>query len=116
MAKTIQRDFLPADRYLYDFKYCTVANGWAQIDTSQDASYFGQWIHPGKREIFCYCEGDLIHTKLDTDAELVRELQEIQDFDRNYSPKRADRFGIDPGFNAELKQALIAAGLGEFLH
>lgn len=54
---TITREFAPADRYIYDFKYCSTSNGWAQIDTSQDASYFGQWINPAKRLIFCLLRG-----------------------------------------------------------
>ncbi len=37
----ITREFAPADRYTYDFGLCSYENGWAQVDTAQDASYFG---------------------------------------------------------------------------
>ena len=46
------------DRYSFDFKLCTPKNGWAQVDTSQDASYFGTWANPFERKTVSYCEGD----------------------------------------------------------
>jgi hypothetical protein len=112
MAQII-RTFEPADRYLYDFKLCTIARGWAQIDTSQDASYYGQWINPATREILCYCEGDLILTRCDDDAELAREIAKM----KQWNAEQGHRFmGIDPGFSESLKAALIAAGLEVYLH
>lgn len=111
--KKITRDFAPADRYLYDLNACSMSKGWAQIDTSQDASYFGQWINPVSRKIFCYCEGDLILTTVDTDRELVAEIEGM----KRWNAENGHRFkGIDPGFSENLKQALIAAGLREYLH
>lgn len=110
---TISRDFGPADRYLYDFGLCTISKGWAQIDTSQDASYFGQWINPTKRLIFCYCEGDLILTTCDSDEDLVNEIRVMED----WNVAQGHRFiGIDPGFNQPLKDALIRVGLAKYLH
>lgn len=113
MAIEIKRDFSPADRYLYDFSVCSIDKGWAQIDTSQDASYFGQWINPTKRLIFCYCEGDCILTKCDTDAELEAEMSKM----RSWNKQQGHRFlGIDPGFNESLKASLVLAGLGGYFH
>ena len=41
--KTI-RDFKPmTDRYSFDVGACSYANGFAQIDTRQDAAHFGSW-------------------------------------------------------------------------
>jgi hypothetical protein len=111
--KRITRDFAPADRYLYDFKILTTAKGWAQIDTRQDANYYGQWINPAKRQIFCYCEGDLILTEVDTDAELVTEVESIKTFHDNQG---YPFLGIDPGFNEGLKSKLAEVGLAAFLH
>jgi hypothetical protein len=56
---TIERfnEFCPGNRYLYDFRVCTYEKGWAQIDTRQDAAYYGSWTNPVRREIFTYCEG-----------------------------------------------------------
>jgi hypothetical protein len=109
---TRQREFSPADRYLYDFGTCSTRNGWAQIDTRQDAHYFGQWINPQRRQIFSYAEGDTCLTTCDNDAELLAEMQHIRDFHNEH-----DKFlGVDPGFNEQLRLDLIAAGLGDFFH
>ena len=111
---TKQREFAPGDRYLYDFKYCTISNGWAQIDTRQDASYFGQWINPTKRQILSYCEGDVCLTTCDDDAELLAEMTALRDFANSVEP--GGFLGIDPGFSRTLQLALIAAGLRGFAH
>jgi len=119
MAITITRDFALADRYLYDFKVLTISKGWAQLDTRQDAGYFGQWINPTRREIFCYCEGDTILTRCDTDAELVAELERIETWNREqgYDDFRIGKpIAIDPGFSDDLKAACNAAGLAVWLH
>ncbi len=113
MAIAIERTFSPADRYKYDFRLCTAEKGWAQIDTSQDASYFGQWINPTTREILSYCEGDVTLTKCETDAELVAEIAKM----KAWNATQDHRFiGIDPGFNEALQAAIAAAGLTEYLH
>ncbi len=109
----IIREFAPADRYRYDFEVCTISKGWAQVDTSQDASYFGTWINPTKREVFCYCEGDTILTRYESDAEMAIDILHMKE----WNEKQGHRFmGIDPGMNESLKQALIDAGLGGYLH
>lgn len=98
---------------VYDFGKCSIDKGWAQIDTNQDASYFGQWINPTERKIFAYVEGDLILTQLDTDDELKSEVDEM----KRWNDEQGHRFiGIDPGFNAELKAELVSVGLGGYLH
>ena len=74
MSTTITREFCPADRYRYDFGACSYKNGWAQIDTKQDASYYGTWTNPAERKIFSYCEGDTTLTACDTDEEYKQEL------------------------------------------
>ena len=110
---TRQNGFHMADRYYYDFKVCTIANDWAQIDTSQDASYFGTWINPEKRQIFQYVEGDTYITKCDTDEELKAEVIRMRD----WNVENGHRFlGIDPSMNDALKNRLVSAGLEEFLH
>lgn len=113
MSKVITREFAPADRYKYDFGLCSIKNGWAQIDTRQDASYFGQWVNPAKRQVFCYCEGDISLVRLDTDAELVAELALIRDF---HNEDHGGFLGIDSGFSEPLKQACVNAGLDDFFH
>ena len=101
-----------AERYTYDFQLCTYNEGWAQLDTSQDASYFGTWINPVKRKILNYCEGDVTVVTVDTDEELVTEVADIKAFNE----KMGHRFiGIDPGFGEIMQRNLQAAGLGQYL-
>ena len=69
------REFAPADRYLYDFGLCSVANGWAQFDTAQDASYFGNWINPDRRMMFSYAEGDTTLVECETDEEFAAHVR-----------------------------------------
>lgn len=110
----LTRELAPADRYLYDFKHCTYAKGWAQLDTGQDASYFGTWINPTTLQIFNYCEGDTCLTECDDTAELQAEVERI----KQWNIEQGHRFlGIDPGFDGKPVQAtLLGAGLQQYFH
>lgn len=106
-------EFCPADRYVYDFGVCTSKNGFAQIDTSQDASYFGTWANPEKLIIFNYCEGDCYTTICDNVEEFVAEIREI----KRWNDQRGHQFlGIDPGWNEEDAKPWHKIGLGDLLH
>lgn len=109
---TTQRLFQPCDRYRFDFGLCTYAKGWAQLDTGQDASYYGTWINPVERKIVNYCEGDVTIQTAETDEELVSLVAEI----KRWNEQAGHAFiGIDPGFGEPMFGNLIAAGLGEFV-
>lgn len=99
-------------RYDYDFGPCTTAEGWAQVDTAQDASYFGNWTNPFKREWFAYVEGDITHVTCDTDEEYVAYVKVSMAWYEKHDGKPAH---FDPGFNKELKAKFKEIGLGEFL-
>jgi hypothetical protein len=75
------RSFQPCDRYVFDFELCTAERGFAQIDTSQDAFYYGMWCNPFERKVVTYAEGDIVTTTLDTDAEFIKEIREIEKFE-----------------------------------
>ena len=109
----ITREFVPADRYLYNFGLCSYANGWAQVDTAQDASYFGTWAHPTRLMIFNYCECDTTLKEAASPKEFAAELREFDAWNRahGYGPAR-----IDPGFDPAMKAAFVAVGLEEMLH
>jgi hypothetical protein len=104
-------EFAPADRYVYDFSTCTTSNGFAQVDTDQDASYFGTWANPERRIVICYCEGDVTVTECATDDEFVETLRGINTWnvENGYRP-----IGIDTGWNlrSKLAQTFVALGLG----
>ncbi len=115
MAKQLIRGAdIMGDRYRYDWGRCSYANGWAQIDTRQDASYYGTWTNPERREIFNYCEGDLCLTRCDTDEEYIAAVRETADWNR----ERDYWLGIDPGNpgNTCDRAAFERLGLGDLLH
>lgn len=105
-------EFAPADRYIYDFHYCSYKRGWAQIDTRQDAFYYGTWTNPERREIFTYCEGDTTHVRCLTDDEYRQALREVIDWNK----ASGYWLGIDPDFADAMKQHVIRLGFAEDLH
>ena len=110
MAITRHTDFAPGDRYRYDLRLCN--NGWAQVDTRQDASYYGTWTNPTLRQIFNYCEGDTSLTACDSDAEYVQAIGELVEWSRG----AGHWIGIDPGFDVAMRERFTALGLAGFLH
>ncbi len=107
--KTIT-EFRPADRYVYDFGACSVSKGFAQVDTSQDAHYFGMWANPTHLVIVCYCEGDVTTQAADTKEEFIKELRAIQ------ANENAGFKGIDCMMHEPLEKAFKALGLEGMLH
>jgi len=101
------------DRYAFDFKLCTTGKGYAQVDTSQDAWYYGTWANPFKLQVVSYCEGDITVSNAETEQEFANEIKAI----KQWNDESGHRFlGIDPGFNEDLKNQFIKLGLGEYLH
>jgi hypothetical protein len=107
------REFAPADRYLYDFGLCSYKNGWAQVDTGQDASYYGTWANPTRLMIFNYCEGDTTLHRADNPEEFAAALRSIDQWmeKAGHGPAR-----IDPGFDPAMKEAFERLGLADLLH
>jgi hypothetical protein len=100
------------DRYAFDFRMCTAAKGWAQLDTAQDASYYGQWLNPTTREYVSYVEGDMTHVQYETDAEFVAGVRETVEWERRNGYFK----GIDGMCRPEIVDAFTRLGLAEFLH
>ena len=110
MAIKKTEEFCPADRYKYDWG---LPGDFAQIDTEQDAEYFGTWASAQRLVIFCYCEGDCTTTECDTAEEFRSEILKI----KQWNEKQGLKFrGIDPGLKPERKQLWIDAGLENLLH
>ena len=110
--ETIQY-FRPADRYVFDFECCTVLEGFAQVDTSQDASYFGTWANPEKLQIVSYCEGDVTVQTAGTPEEFVTAVREL----KAWNDKHGWEFhGIDGMESQAIIARFEALGLGDLLH
>lgn len=80
------------DRYAYDFDHCPAKEGWRQYDTENDASYFGVWVHEGRREIVTYAEGDETRVTCPTDDAFRAELARMAEF---YGPPPPAAIVID---------------------
>lgn len=108
------RDFVEnGDRYKYDFTEMTTQKGWAQVDTGQDAWYYGTWTNPFTLEIFNYCEGDTTLQKAENTIEYRAEIEEI----KRWNDESGHGFkGIDPGFNEALKGRFGTLGMAHLLH
>jgi hypothetical protein len=122
----ISHSFQPqAERYKFDDE-CTYAKGWFQVDTYQDAAYFGIWTHPRKRRIVTYAEGDVTHETYDTDAEyskaMLRTLiaYEAGSLARQAQPNRKllRHACIDLGLNGRFmaSQRFAELGLAAYTH
>ena len=109
----ITREFSPGDHFAYDFRLCRYENGWAQIDSAQDASHFGTWANPTRLMIFSYCEGDTTLKEAASPEEFAAELREIDAWNRahGYVPAR-----IDPGFDPAMMEEFEVLGLADLLH
>lgn len=113
MAIRKEHTFAPGDRYYYDFNVCSYGKGWAQVDTKQDASYYGNWCNPHMLRLLSYAEGDVTVTYCDTEEEFVQAMRELH----KWNADNGYWLGIDPGFSYTLlKNKFTAMGLQDLLH
>ena len=100
---TIKKEtfFESIDRYAFDFDMCKPSKGYAQLDTSEDASYFGNWVNFRDYKIVSYCEGDVTIESCDNKEEFKRLLKKTVDF---YKFKAENFKGIDLLCNETIKE------------
>ena len=101
------------DRYAFDFGPCSYENGFAQVDTAQDASYFGTWCSPQARTVVSYAEGDITIKVAETDEEFVTEIRELVAWNEGHGHGPAR---IDPGFSPDMKAQFERIGIADLLH
>ena len=66
-------------RYLFDINECRPEDGWLQFDTTQDDWYFGVWVHPERREVVTYAEGDVTRVQCETPEQYAAEIRGLCD-------------------------------------
>ncbi len=111
--KTTHNHVENSERYAFDFEICTTQKGWAQLDTSQDACYFGNWASPSSLKIVSYCEGDITIQTAENKEEFVEEILTM----KKWNNENGHKFlGIDPGFNKKLESDFVSIGLEQLLH
>jgi hypothetical protein len=109
-----ERDFMPnQDRYYFDFKVCNSRNNYAQIDTSQDAFYYGMWANPFDLIIITFAEGDVIKQTCDTKEEFIQVIKDTKQWciDSGHEFR-----GIDSLLNNAVEKQFVELGLQEFMH
>lgn len=112
MAIKLERgsDFMGV-RYDYDMKL-KVSSGWCQVDTRQDASYYGTWANPLSRMLFSFCEGDLTTTLCDTDEDFIQAVNEMVAWNK----EAGYWIGIDGMCDETIIARFTELGLKELLH
>lgn len=109
----VKREFInDGDRYAFDFNLCTPSNGWAQVDSRQDAWYYGNWANPTRRMIVGYAEGDVTIKTAASDEEFARELRELC----SWLKENTGLGAVDPMLRDDLTAAFQRVGCGDLLH
>ena len=96
--------FYDRDRYFYDWGPC---RGWPQLDTNQDASYYGTWCHPKMLVFVSFIEGEETVIELGSEREFIKEINDWYKSmkDGGHNPR------IDPGLKDEISSELERMGL-----
>ena len=82
--------------------------GYAQLDTTQDASYYGHWANPEKLKLISYVEGDLNIITCRDRYEFCAQVRRVA--------RIPGWKGLDPGFNESLRSRFVELGLGDLLY
>ena len=95
------------DRYQFDFDMCRT---WTQLDTRQDASYYGNWVCPQTLRLLSFTEGDVALQECDNQEEFIECL------------KNTLKWHLENGYNPSLdahidsqKGLFIAMGFESFI-
>ena len=111
--KRIEEFLMDGDRYHFDFGECSHHLGYAQVDTSQDAPYFGIWTNPTTLTTVSYIEGDVYREITESVEEYVEFIRKLKS---DYEAMGTKIRGIDPMLNSEISNRLIEIGLGDLIH
>lgn len=96
-------------RYIFDNR---LPSDYAQLDTSEDASWYGNWASAQRRTLVSYAEGDCCITKCDTDIEFLQEFNSFLEFCNRIGYEFK---GIDAGIDPDLSP-WTRVGLAAFIH
>lgn len=100
------------DRYAFDFQHCQGSRGWAQLDTHEDASWFGNWAHPDHLQIVSFAEGDICVATCEDSDEFRAEIERMASF---FIDTQGGTFRIDAGLKPNAEASWVSHGLKHFL-
>ena len=103
------------DRYHYDFTL-TPAKGWAQIDTPEDAAWYGAWVNPQARRMVTYVEGEESAATLEDGEDPAVFGQHVRDYCQRHETRHGKPGRIDDMCRDGIRSAIIALGLEDCLH
>ena len=109
----IEEFLLDGDRYYFDFGECSHHLGYAQVDTSQDAPYFGIWTNPTTLTTVSYVEGDVYRNIAESVDEYIAFIRELK---ADYEAMGTKIIGIDPMLDEGIENRFKEIGLGDMLH
>ena len=109
----IEEFLMDADRYHFDFGECSHHLGYAQVDTCQDAPYFGIWTNPMTLTTVQYMEGDVYRDTAESVDEYVEFIRKMK---TDYEKMGRPVLGIDPMLNDEISDRFKEIGLGDLIH
>ncbi len=118
MTVSITRTFAEdGTRYEIDSGVCNSATGFCQIDTDQDASYFGIWTSPTRRVVCSFMEGDITVKEASTDAEYREVLVNCLTSHRHRNEARPHAM-IDLGIAGrdDFRDAFVSLGLASYAY
>ena len=98
------------DHYVFDFDACPWSAGWAQLDTPQDAWYFGTWADPAGRLLVTYAEGDITVQGFEDDAAFCEAVRKWSAWQLEHYEKRGT---VDPGLDPARIEAWEDLGLAD---
>jgi hypothetical protein len=86
----------------YDADFLLIEEGYCQVDTEQDFSGYGNWIHLDKMKAVTFAEGDLSQIEFEDKAEVKQWLENIGGLkhvdcgicNREHNIERAESLGI----------------------
>ena len=114
---TIKKEtfFESIDRYVFDFTMCKPSKGYAQLHTSDDAWYYGNWVNFREYKIVSYCEGDITIETCENKKEFKELLKKTVNF---YKFNQENFEGIDLMCDENIKKDFNKLGLDQnyYLH
>ena len=99
------------NRYTFDFTICRHDRGWAQIDTTLDAAWYGTWAHPESRRLVSYIEGEVTIETAETGEEFAERLRALA---QSHAESGSWKW-IDAMCQPDIEREFRALGLGDLL-